>query len=199
MGAPEAELLVIGDWAPLSGMKNVRQRGWLEGETLHAALRSAAVALFPVQDTALARAKSPARLLDCLAEGLPIVTENTGEYGILTGPGGRVVGTADDLALIDQTVALLRDRDLRGRARPPGLGASRPAHLAPPRRHPPRLLRQGQDTVCTDGHGLRRARLVVATGFLQGDVLAPGVFVGDATGGPFRRLSAGARRSRPQT
>ena len=76
------------------------------------ALQSAALALFPVENNVLVRAKSPGRLLDCLAQGLPIVTEDVGEYGLLAG-SKTTRYTGDDAGMVDMTVNLLLDRHLR--------------------------------------------------------------------------------------
>jgi len=110
--SPQASLQIIGDWTKAPALPRSEHLGWLEGEALIDALRSAALALFPVEDSALVRAKSPGRLLDCLAQGLPIVTESVGEYGLLAGSKAtQVVG--DDAGVVDAAVSLLLDCQLR--------------------------------------------------------------------------------------
>ena len=52
-------------------------------------------------------------MLDCLAEGLPVVTDGVGEYGILVGRGGWVVEREDENEIIRAAVTLLRDPECR--------------------------------------------------------------------------------------
>lgn len=111
--APDARLRIVGDWAGAPPLPATDYLGWLDAEALLAALRGSALALFPAPDTPALRAKSPARLLDCLAQGLPVITTEVGEYGLLAGNGGRVVETDDDRALADATVAALLSPALR--------------------------------------------------------------------------------------
>ncbi len=110
---PTARLRFLGDWAAAPQLPQADYWGWRSGEALITALRSAAVAFFPVTDDARTRAKSPARLLDCLAQGLPIVTADVGEYALLTGRGGIVVPPDDDEALIEAVTKLLLSPDER--------------------------------------------------------------------------------------
>ncbi|MCS7038824.1 MAG: glycosyltransferase [Anaerolineae bacterium] len=122
---PTARLRLLGDWTQAPSLPQSEHLGWRTGEALTAALRSAAVALFPVTDDARTRAKSPARLLDCLAHGLPVVTADVGEYGLLTGRGGVVVPPDDDEALVEAVVRLLTSPEQRGAL---GQAAWRQAH-----------------------------------------------------------------------
>ena len=111
--APQASLRIVGDWpdAP-QNLPRCERLGWLEGEALTAAIRGSALALFPVIDSPLVRAKSPGRLLDCLAHGLPIVTEDVGEYGRLAG-SEAAQSAGDDEGLVAATVGLLQNRSAR--------------------------------------------------------------------------------------
>jgi hypothetical protein len=109
---PEAMLHILGDWFDIPALPRYDHLGWREGEALIDALRNTALALFPVEDCPLVRAKSPGRLLDCLAQGLPVVTEAVGEYGIMAGPrAAQSVG--NDAGIIDASVNLLFDHQLR--------------------------------------------------------------------------------------
>ena len=110
---PTASLRFIGDWPDAPILPHSERLGWLQGDALTAALRSSAVALFPAPDQPLVRAKSPARLLDCMAHGLPVVVEDVGEYGVLASPAGRVAGRGDDKGLVEAVVELLQQPDLR--------------------------------------------------------------------------------------
>lgn len=109
---PDARLRVVGDWKDVPTLPQMQVLGWLTGADLTDALRGSAVALFPVQDTPLVRAKSPARLLDCLGQGLPVVTEDVGEYALLVGHGQFVVAE-DTGGLADDVIDLLCHADKR--------------------------------------------------------------------------------------
>jgi glycosyltransferase involved in cell wall biosynthesis len=110
---PQASLRIVGDWSEApKDLPRCERLGWLEGEALAAAIRGSALALFPIEDNPLVRAKSPGRLLDCLAHGLPIVTEDVGEYGLLAGPGAAL-SAGDDDALAAATVEFLENRSAR--------------------------------------------------------------------------------------
>ncbi len=111
---PEARLHIIGDWNSAPALPASIHLGWVKERELAGALRRGAVALFPVVDSALVRAKCPARVLDCLGHGLPIVTEDIGEYGLLAGPE-QSTAAEDTGALIDDIVSLLRDPEERRR------------------------------------------------------------------------------------
>lgn len=110
---PDARLRIAGDWPDAPDLPQSERLGWLEGEALTRALRSASVALFPVNNDARTRAKSPARLLDCLAQGLPVVTEEVGEYGILTEQAGGALAAGDDAGLVQVCAQLLLQPELR--------------------------------------------------------------------------------------
>ncbi len=112
--APEASLTLLGGWAQAPKLPRTIHRGWLEPEAYVRTLRRSAIALFLPPDTALVRAKSPARVLDCLAQGVPVVTLDVGEYGRLV----RVAGgepAANEQALLAQAITLLKDAKARGR------------------------------------------------------------------------------------
>ena len=91
--------------------------GWVAHEELPHYLALADVALFPMDDTLLNRAKCPARLVDLLNAGVPVVAEAVGqckEY-IQDGSSGLLVSSGDSGAFADAVVRLLRDPKLRAR------------------------------------------------------------------------------------
>lgn len=91
--------------------------GWVAREDLPLYLALANVALFPMDDTLLNRAKCPARLVDLLCAGVPVVAEAVGqckEY-IQDGSSGLLVSSGDASAFADAVVRLLRDPELRVR------------------------------------------------------------------------------------
>jgi glycosyltransferase involved in cell wall biosynthesis len=110
---PDAELMVAGGWSDApANLPRATFRGWLDGVELAHAIRGAALCFFLPEDKPLLRAKSPARLLDCLAQGLPVVTPDVGEYGALARTAGGAV-VANDGDLVSWAAKLLRSPELR--------------------------------------------------------------------------------------
>jgi glycosyltransferase involved in cell wall biosynthesis len=91
--------------------------GWVPPASRAGLFAATDVALLPVSDTPLNRAKSPMRLLDLLAAGVPMVTQDVGEYGLLVSNGltGLVTEPGSDTALAAAAVRLLRVPLLRER------------------------------------------------------------------------------------
>jgi glycosyltransferase involved in cell wall biosynthesis len=71
--------------------------------------------MFPVEDSVLTRAKSPARLLDLMAAGVPVVVHAVGEYAQIVEDGisGIVVPQGDLTAMAEAVIALLENPSLR--------------------------------------------------------------------------------------
>lgn len=130
---PEARLLVVGQG--LAGEErafaaalaargvagSVVDVGWQPFEALPAHFALARVALYPMADTLLNRAKCPVKLADMLQVGLPVVGEGVGQVAeyLAGNEGGLLVPPGDDAAFVAATCRLLRDPDeaaARGRA-----------------------------------------------------------------------------------
>ena len=123
---PEAQLLVVGPAdggeagkfarsAEAAGAgRSVLMLGWLPPAARPGLFAAVDAAMLPVQDTLLNRAKSPMRLLDLLAAGVPVATQRVGEYGALVvdGVSGLLAAPGDADALADHVVSLLRSPDL---------------------------------------------------------------------------------------
>lgn len=126
---PEARLIVAG---PRSGAEANRlldavkaadvshstfMVGWVPSASRAGLFAATDVALLPVSVNPLNRAKSPMRLLDLLAAGVPVVTQDVGEYGRLVSDGltGLVTEPGSEGAFVAAAVRLLRDRLLRER------------------------------------------------------------------------------------
>ncbi|WP_298403796.1 glycosyltransferase family 4 protein [uncultured Chloroflexus sp.] len=134
---PDARLLLIGKgergeeqqllalattqgWAAM-----IDNRGWQEPAAIPQLLASADVALAPIRDTLINRARGMAKLVELLAAGLPIVASDVGtardylapDAGILTPPG-------DAQALAAATLELLADETARTRLRAAARAAS---------------------------------------------------------------------------
>ena len=88
--------------------------GWLDPAIMPGVLAGVQCALFPVLDTPRTAPKSPVRLLETLAAGVPVATQDVGEYGIYVRDGatGLVAPAGDDETLAAAVVRLLRDRPL---------------------------------------------------------------------------------------
>ncbi|MCS6845936.1 MAG: glycosyltransferase [Caldilineales bacterium] len=111
----EATLLRIAEADGLA--HTVRMLGWLPAISRWGVLAAADLALLPVADTPLVRAKSPMRLVDLLAAGVCVVTQGVGEYAeyVEHGCSGWLAPAGDDAALADGAVQLLADATLRSR------------------------------------------------------------------------------------
>ncbi len=98
------ERLVLGrPWA-----SRVRFAGFLEGRDLAVALSGADVAIWLFDDTPINRARSPVKLVELLAAGVPVVAEAVGEVAALAGAGLRLVrpGNVRELTTAVVTLAL---------------------------------------------------------------------------------------------
>lgn len=111
----ERELVRLATRAGLSHMLDYR--GWLAPHEIAAALAEADVALAPLDDTLINRARGLAKLLELMGAGLPVVASRVGmaaEY-IEDGRSGVLVPPGDPGALARAALALLGDP--AGRAR----------------------------------------------------------------------------------
>lgn len=137
-GRPDARLLVVGKGergeerellrlAERAGLRAaIDYRGWTEPAQLPELLASADVALVPMDDTLINRARGLAKLLELMALGLPIVAARVGqvEEYLDGGECGRLVPPGDPGALAREVLALLGHPDA---ARDLGLRAQRRA------------------------------------------------------------------------
>lgn len=89
--------------------------GWTPAASRPGLFAAADVALLPVGDTPLNRAKSPMRLVEMLAAGLPVATQAVGEYGVLVrnGETGLLAPAGDAAGLAAAVVRLVEDEPLR--------------------------------------------------------------------------------------
>jgi glycosyltransferase involved in cell wall biosynthesis len=124
---PGAQLLVAGQGrsgeerrlaqlaAQAGAGPSLRVLGWLPPSARPGLFAAVDAALLPVQDTPLNRAKSPMRLLDLLAAGVPVATQRVGEYGelVIDGVSGLLAEPGDTAGLAECVVRLLRSPELR--------------------------------------------------------------------------------------
>lgn len=123
---PKARLLVVGKGergeeeellrlAERAGVRTaIDYRGWVEPAQLPALLASADIALVPMNDTLINRARGLAKLLELMALGLPIVAARVGQVAeyLEDGRSGWLVAPGDPGALAHGALQLLGDRAL---------------------------------------------------------------------------------------
>jgi glycosyltransferase involved in cell wall biosynthesis len=111
----EQQLLAMAEQAGVRAM--IDYRGWLQPSQIPAVLAEADLAISPLQDTLINRARGLAKLLELMGADLPIVASAVGqasEYlehersGLLCAPG-------DPQAMAAATLRLLEDAGLRAR------------------------------------------------------------------------------------
>jgi glycosyltransferase involved in cell wall biosynthesis len=122
---PTAELVVIGEGdtaarkefeAGLQGAGvagRCHWMGYLVEPERHRVLSSAHGAIWLFDDTPINRARSPAKLLELLAMGLPVIAEDVGETRALIGRAGVLVPPCSREALIAAVARLADSRDTR--------------------------------------------------------------------------------------
>jgi glycosyltransferase involved in cell wall biosynthesis len=124
---PEVRLLVIGRGRNLEEEQLISAAvehdfqhallpaGWLEPEVIPDYLAAADVAIYPLDDTLINRAKCPAKLTELLAAGVPVVADAVGqamEY-IKPGESGLLCRPGDWQGMADAVVALLESGERR--------------------------------------------------------------------------------------
>lgn len=114
-GSPTAHLSALA--ATVGAGDSIRAVGWCPAPTRAGVFAGVQAAFLPVQDTLLNRAKSPMRLLDLLAAGVPVATQQVGEYALYArhGASGLVSAADDPAALAENVLRLLQDRVLAAR------------------------------------------------------------------------------------
>ncbi|TEU14171.1 MAG: glycosyltransferase WbuB [Anaerolineales bacterium] len=125
---PEGEFLIVGKGLfgeeekllRLASQRGLADRmvyaGWVEPAQLASCLAAADVAIYPLDDNLLNRARCSVKLVDLMAAGLAIVAEDVGQSSeyIEHGRSGLLVEAGDTGAFARCVVRLLRDKSLRG-------------------------------------------------------------------------------------
>lgn len=111
----EQTLLRLAERAGLSHA--IEYRGWLSPEQIPPTLASADVALMPMQDSLINRARGLAKLLELMGAGLPIIASRVGQAAeyLEHGVSGWLVPPGNAGALAEAAIHLLNDADLRQR------------------------------------------------------------------------------------
>jgi glycosyltransferase involved in cell wall biosynthesis len=109
----ERRLAALAARAGITAMLD--QRGWLEPAQIPTVFATCDLALAPICDTLINRARGMAKLLELLAAGLPVVASDVGMARAYLdhGAGGIVTPPANPAALAEATLRLLNDRELR--------------------------------------------------------------------------------------
>ncbi len=122
---PAAVLLLIGGGEDLPLLREqahergLQDRVYFTGQIDHASMRVflalADVSVDPVRDDAAARARSPLKLFESMALGVPVVTGDVGDRAALLDDGraGTLVAPGDAAALAEGIAALLREHTTR--------------------------------------------------------------------------------------
>jgi glycosyltransferase involved in cell wall biosynthesis len=127
--APDVRLLVIGkgergeehNLLRLSQHAGVAHaidyRGWVEPAAIPSLLATADIALAPLDDTLINRARCSVKVLELMAAGLPIVAGNVGQMSeyLAHNESGLLVPPTSPTALAQATLRLLHDAPLRTR------------------------------------------------------------------------------------
>jgi glycosyltransferase involved in cell wall biosynthesis len=101
--------------------------GWVSPEELPGCLAAGDAAVYPFADTPLNRAKCPAKLIELLQAGVPVVADRVGQIAeyLEDGVSGLLCDPADWTAMAEKTAMLLLD-PRKGR----GLGAGGARRIA---------------------------------------------------------------------
>jgi glycosyltransferase involved in cell wall biosynthesis len=91
--------------------------GWRQGDEMGGYFAASELAILPQEDTLLNRARCPARLVDLMAAGLPVVADDVGQAGeyIEHLSSGYLAPPGDTDAFAAGVLRLLRDEELRSR------------------------------------------------------------------------------------
>lgn len=111
----EQDLLRLSERAGVRGA--IDYRGWAEPAAIPALLGAATLAIVPISDTLINRARGLAKLLELMAAGLPIVAGRVGQVAeyLEEGRSGLLVAPGDAGALARGVLTLLDDTALRER------------------------------------------------------------------------------------
>lgn len=109
----ETELLQLAQQAGLAAA--IDYRGWVEPTEIPALIAAADLALVPMDDTLINRARCSAKLLELMAAGKALVAGNVGQVGeyIEHGQSGLLVPASDPAAMARAALRLLDDSALR--------------------------------------------------------------------------------------
>ncbi len=126
---PAARLLLVGGGEDFEGLRLLSAHlgildstifaGWVPAEAVLPYYAAASVCVDPVKDDAIARARSPLKIVESLAVGVPVVTGDVGDRREMLADGalGILVTPGDDAALAQGLLQALQSAGLRHRMR----------------------------------------------------------------------------------
>jgi glycosyltransferase involved in cell wall biosynthesis len=123
---PAARLLLVGGGEDYDRLQIMAEELGLAGRVIFAGrvpppevpayYALGTVSVDPIHDDLIARARSPLKVLESLAVGVPVVTGDVGDRReILESGGGLLVPPGDVQSLSEGLATVLQDRDLRAR------------------------------------------------------------------------------------
>ena len=128
---PNANLLIVGGGRKL---ESIRQRAkdigvedhviftdYVPAEDIPNYLSLANVALAPFEENDVTRAKSPLKIAEYLASGIPVVASNVGEAPIMTAGAGGCVPCGDTCAMAQKAEWILTNPTIRQSMREQGI------------------------------------------------------------------------------
>ncbi len=119
----EQRLLALAKALDCAAM--IDYRGWLDPAVIPALLASADVALVPIRDTLINRARGMAKLVELMAVGVPIVASDVGAARDYLAPdAGILVPPGNATALATAIIHVLADETVRARLRTAVLSAA---------------------------------------------------------------------------
>ncbi len=109
------EALLLRAAADMKFTEALMVAGWAEPAEIPDLLAAADVALYPLDDTLVNRAKCPAKLAEIIRMGVPVVADRVGQATEYVEPGISGVLTNPDspAEMAEEAVALLRDPERR--------------------------------------------------------------------------------------
>ncbi|MDP8245207.1 MAG: glycosyltransferase family 4 protein [Candidatus Hinthialibacter antarcticus] len=120
---PNAVLLILGGGRKLDSIKqhardlSVEEKiiftDYIPGDEVPRYLSCADLALAPFESNDVTKAKSPLKIAEYLAMGIPVVASDIGEAPVMIGEAGRCVPCGDAKAMAQQARVILQDEPMR--------------------------------------------------------------------------------------
>jgi glycosyltransferase involved in cell wall biosynthesis len=119
---PEAGAMILGKLSPEVKLmaqeagiaKRIVFAGWVSDEDYPRYMAAADLSLLPLQNNLLNHARFPAKIVDFLAAGRPVVTNNAGQAGLLVKNGAvGLIAEEDDAAMALAVERLLECDEMR--------------------------------------------------------------------------------------
>jgi len=95
--------------------ENLIQTGWLEPEEIVNYVSAADLAIYPFADTLLNRCKCPAKLVEIMRSGVPVVADAVGQIAeyIVNGESGILCSPGNVDQMVNESIKLIHDKSAR--------------------------------------------------------------------------------------